>query len=580
MIRIFCFALIALSLGAAARSDGSTDAPQVSAPERADLIMINAHINTPEGWQQALALRNGIIVALGDNEEVMQAKGENSEVLDLGGKAVFPGLHDMHVHPMFAGQEMFACRLNPGANATSVRKSVTECVNKAKSGEWVIGGNWVANAFSPGEQNRALLDDIAPENPVVMMDEAHHSIWVNSLALSLAGITRDTPNPKGGIIERGQDGEPNGLLREDAARLVERLLPPASEEAKREAVILATNIMSSFGITSFIVASVRPHNIQTFAELSAEGVMKQRVRGCIVWEPADGTDYNISERLIEARAHYTRARFRLDCVKIFVDGVPTESHTAAMLSPYVDGGDVSRPEKGLLLVEQNALNSSVTRFDQQGLHIKFHAAGDGAVRAAIDAVAAARAENGSGGPIHAVGHNSFVDMVDIPRVRDLDMAWEFSPYIWYPTGITSDILAAVGEQRMERFIPIRDAVDTGALVVVGSDWSVVPSVNPWLAIETMVTREVPGGGERELSSQEAVSLEEAFAIMTRNGARLMGHSDRVGTLQIGMLADLIVTETNPFREPIETVHDTRVLMTFIEGEKVFDAASPPRLKAR
>jgi predicted amidohydrolase YtcJ len=258
-----------------------------------------------------------------------------------------------------------------------------------------------------------------------------------------------------------------------------------------------------------------------------------------------------------------------------LDGVPTEGHTGAMLHPY-EGST----ETGMLTVPQPLLDRIVTEFDRQGLHIKFHAAGDAAVRAAIEAVAAAREANGFGGPMHDVAHNSFVDPADIDRVRELNMSWEFSPYIWYPTPIAyGDVRRAVGDERMKRWIPIRDAVESGALVAAGSDWSVVPSINPWLAIETMVTRRMPGGGEETLGEDQRITLEQALHIFTEGGAREMGHRDIVGSIEPGMRADLVVTRTNPFKVPITQVHRIEVDLTFIDGEQVYDAANPPNLTA-
>lgn len=554
----------------------------VRAERDIDLIMINGQIKTPSAWVEAIAIDDGIIKALGDSKTINAMAGKNTEVIRLQGATVLPGLHDMHVHPLFAGIEQYSCVLKHGASPAEIAASVKGCAEELQPGEWLLGGNWVGAVFKPGQQNKEFLDDLAPDNPVVLTDEAHHSLWINSMALQLAGITDDTPNPAGGIIERDSSGEANGLLRETAAGLVQRLVPPPSEQRKRDAIILASNQMLSFGITSYLSATVRSHNIGTLSALSKQGLVKQRVRGCIVWVPGIDGSPVMGEELIEIRHTYTQERFSPDCVKVFIDGVPTESHTAAMLEPYADTdrpGSHNRPEKGLLLIPQNVLNKAVTDFDRQGLHIKFHAAGNAAVRSAIDAVAKAREMNGMGGAMHHVGHNSFVDMADIPRVRDLQMSWEFSPYIWYPTPITADIEAAVGKQLMKRFIPIKDAVDTGALVVVGSDWSVIPSVNPWLAIETMVTRKQSGAGKQSLNKQQAISLEQAFRILTHNGARLMGHSDQVGSIEVGMQADIIVTERNPFEVPITEVHSTKVKMTFIEGEKVFDANSPPRLSA-
>lgn len=549
----------------------------------ADLILTNGQIKTPFGWAQAVAIRDGIIVSVGDSADMVKLRDRKTDFIDLEGDAVLPGLHDSHVHALFAGLEQYQCGFAAGASPDAIADAVAACVESSSPGDWIRGGNWVAAVFERGQQDKAFLDALAPDNPVLLNDEAHHSLWVNSKALELAGITRETTDPDGGIIERDQAGEPNGLLRESAARLVERVVPPASEALRRDALILATNQMLSFGITSFTVASVRTPDIGPLSTLSEQGLIKQRVRGCIVWAPAPEEVNSMGETLLATRALYSQPRFSPDCVKIFLDGVPTESHTGAMLAPYEDATtDVEndRPEKGLLLIPQEVLDEAVTRFDRQGLHIKFHAAGDAAARAAIDAVAAARDANGTGGPLHHVGHSTFVDVADIPRVREVDMAWEFSPYIWYPTPMAAvDILAAVGAERMKRWVPIKDALDTGALVVAGSDWSVVPSVNPWLAMETMVTRQLPGGSKETLGLQESVTLDEAFRILSVNGARLMGHRDTVGSIEIGMRADVIVTETNPFDIPITSVHATKVRMTFIDGEKVFDAESPPRLTA-
>jgi predicted amidohydrolase YtcJ len=545
-----------------------------SAP--ADMILHNGAVRTPTGWAAALAIRDGVIVAVGDDAATAPYRGTATRMVDLGGAAVLPGLHDMHVHAQFAGLEQSACGFPYGAKPDVIATKVKACATKAAPGEWIVGGNWVGAVFAKGQQNRQFLDRAAPDNPVLLNDEAHHSIWVNSAALRLAGVTRDTPDPAGGIIERDAKGEPTGLFRENAMRLVEKVLPEPGDAVKREALTLSTNQMLSYGIIAFEDATVRKNNIATFAALAAQGKLKQYVRGCIVWAPGDKD----GEELIARRAEYARGRFSTNCVKIFMDGVPTESHTAAMLAPYEPSDKHAHGGTGMLLIPQPVLNKAVADFDRMGLHIKFHAVGDGAVRAAIDAVEHARTINGRGGSSHELGHNTFVDMADFARARDLGLTWEFSPYIWYPTPITSvDIQRAVGDERMRRFIPIRDALDSGANVVAGSDWSVVPSVNPWLAIETMVTRQSPGASGPAIAPDERVTLDQALTMFTSNAARLMGYRDKTGSIETGMRADIIVTRQNPYKEPIGRLHATQVLMTFIDGEKVFDAASPPKLTA-
>lgn len=554
---------IALSVGATA---------QLHAAGSRDFILINADVLTPNGSAPALAVRDGIIVAVGSAADVA-ASVPDARRIDLKGAAVMPGLVDSHVHATFAGLEQFACRIQPGAVAKVIAETVKGCVAKARPGEWINGGNWVAAGFGKGEQTKTFLDRIAPANPVLLVDESHHSLWVNSAALKAAGITRDTRDPAGGVIDRDSMGEPTGLLRETAMGLVYSVIPTPNEATRRAALKLSTGQMLSYGITAFADAGVTMADVGTLSALSAEGVLKQRVRGCMRWTPLAGdTPDADGMALITARAAYSTPRFRLDCVKVVLDGVPTESRTAYMLDPYLAHGHDDAPTRGLPMIPSDRLNPAIAAFDRTGLTVKFHAVGDAAVREAIDSVANARKVNGWGGPSHDVGHNSFVAPQDIARVRDLQMTWEFSPYIWYPTPIASkDIRGVIGDERMKRWIPIRDALETGALVVAGSDWSVVPSVNPWIAMETMVTRQIPGGSAETLGEGQKITLAQALRIFTENGARFLGLRDQIGSIEPGMKADVIVVDRNPYKVPVTDIHRTRVLRTFIDGEQVYAA---------
>jgi predicted amidohydrolase YtcJ len=160
------------------------------------------------------------------------------------------------------------------------------------------------------------------------------------------------------------------------------------------------------------------------------------------------------------------------------------------------------------------------------------------------------------------------------------MTWEFSPYVWYPASVDNNgIRQVIGDERMRRWTPIKDGLASGALVVAGSDWSVVPSVNPWLAIETMMTRQTPGGSPTMVGEDQRTSLDDALRIFTVNGAIHQGHRSVVGSIEPGMLADVIVLDRNPYEAPPTQIHTTKVKLTFIAGEKVFDAANPPGLVA-
>jgi predicted amidohydrolase YtcJ len=215
------------------------------------------------------------------------------------------------------------------------------------------------------------------------------------------------------------------------------------------------------------------------------------------------------------------------------------------------------------------LNKAVTDFDAQGMTVKFHAAGDAAVRAGVIAIEAARRTNGLGGPLHDVGHVSFAQLSDIPRGKAAAATFEMSPYIWYPNPIIPDVAKAIGPERMKRWIPVKDVIDGGVLTVAGSDWPVVPEVNPWIGIETLVTRQKLGGGGEELGAVEKISMKQAIDLFTVNSARQMGNADKTGRIERGMLADLVVVDRNPLKVPATEVHQTQVKMTIVNGEVVY-----------
>lgn len=560
----------------------SANAQETARTEAIDLIMTNGQIRTPSGWAEAMAIRDGIILAVGETKTIAAMRDPKTVILDLGGDVVFPGLHDVHVHPLFAGLREKECKISQGSSLDEIQRAMKDCVDRSEAGDWITGGQWDASAIGQ-VPNRSMLDLVTPDNPVLLDDTSGHSSLANSKALEAAGITKGTPNPEGGIIERDAAGLPTGVLREYAIELVRKHVPPPTEQDVRQALEWSLNTMLSYGITSFTEASVgfsagSWKELDAYVALADAGILRQRARLCLTWVPG----HEESETVIARRNQFARNHVSPDCVKIFLDGVPTDSHTAAMLQPYagtVAGREDEASRSGMLLVEQNALDEAVTRFDRMGLTVKFHAAGDAAVRAGLKAIAAARKTNGFSSQMHNVGHCTFVAKEDIARARAIGATFEVSPYLWGPSPINNDITAAVGDEIIKRVWPVREMIESGALVVPGSDWAVIPSVNPWIGVETLVTREVPGGSEKTFGKGEAISLDQAIELFTFNSAKQVGLADKVGRIEPGMLADVIVLDQNPFKVPITRVHKTKVKMTFIAGEKVFDASSPSKLAA-
>jgi predicted amidohydrolase YtcJ len=539
--------------------------------------MIGGQVKTPTGWAEAIAVRGGIIVAVGDSRTVNAQRGPHTRVVSLQGDTVLPGLHDVHVHPLFAGITERECKIAQGSTLLVTQKQIKACADRASVGEWIVGGQWDAPALG-SPPNRQALDAAAPNHPVLIDDTSGHSSWANSRALAAAGITKSTEDPAGGIIERDASGEPTGVLRESAIELVRQHMPKPSAQTLRAALRWSLEKMLSFGITSYTEASVGfvaglEPELATYASMAAAGLPKQRATLCLTWAP--GSD--AAEKAITQRNFYARATVSPTCVKIFLDGVPTDGHTAAMLEPYADavaGRHDEAGRQGMLLVPQDILNAAVIRFDRMGLTVKFHAAGDAAVQAGLNAIEAARKANGFSGLMHNVGHCTFVARSDMARARIIGATFEVSPYLWGPSPINDAITAAVGDALIRRVWPVREMLDAGALVVPGSDWSVVPSVNPWIGVETLVTREMPGGSPNSFGKGEAITLNEALDLFTSNAAQQERMADKVGRIEAGMLADVIVVAPNPYHVPISRVHETQVKMTFISGHKVFDALAP------
>ena len=563
----FATTLVALALASAAAPALAQfqEAVAAPAPLPADVIYTHARIATPGGWQEAMAVSGQTIVATGSEADLAKHKTAATRVIDLGGKTMLPGMIDMHVHAVEAGLREASCAFPQGANIATAIATVKACAAKAKPGAWIEGGQWDASSLGKTPPHRKLLDAVSGDVPVVLHDISLHSIWANSAALKAAGITRDTPNPPGGgIIEKDRKGEPTGILRETAAFAILNIVPPPSPEERIAALRTATQMMLAQGITAYEEALLATPNARAYAALADRGELVQHVRTCM-WD----TD----QALIAQRNLYARPGLEISCVKMILDGVPTDAHTAAMLDAYADADPHGEPAKikGALMASPSEIAVKVTRYDAAGLTVKLHVAGDASAHAALDAIAAARKANGPYGKHHELAHANFITSEDIARATSLGATYEFSPYLWFPSPPVRDVIRSVGAKRMERFTPVRDALAAGTHVVLGSDWPVVPSMSPWVAIETLVTRQTPGGSADELAPGQKISVAEAVKLMTANAAQQLGIDDRTCSLEAGKQADFIVLDQDIFSVPFTTIHRTRVLRTVVKGKDVYVA---------
>ena len=546
------------------------DAPQVTP---ADAIYTNAAIYTVgpgEGWANAMAVTDGKITAIGTEEEVGRYGGESTVVHDLAGRMVMPGIHDTHIHPALAGQmQQLECYFL-SFDLQEVRDALSACVAATPEGEWVRGGQWYPQLFEQSELSpREILDEIAPDHPVFLMDWSWHNGWVNTRALEIFGINADTPNPQGGVIAKDDmTGEPNGVLGDTAAYSMMRQLPAYTLDDRMNALEWSLDLISQHGVTTIKEAIVTTSIAETYREMSRQGRLPMRIKTSLTWKNEFAMSHDDEVALIESRDSYTMDDVDTGFAKIMLDGVPIPPvFTAAMLEPYEPSVFYEEGWRGKLIFEPDVLNPDVIDLDRQGLSVKIHATGDWSLRAALDAFEAAREANGDSGVIHEVSHAELIHPDDIPRFAELNVAAEMCPILWHPVpGLTWETW--LGDRKPW---PIKSLVEAGALVTYGSDWSVVPTPNPWPGIEAMVTRADPSGAmEGTLWPEQAVDLATTVRIFTLNSAIANRAGDHSGSLEVGKDADFIVLDRNIFEVPITDVGDTQVMLSVVGGREVIN----------
>lgn len=536
-------------------------------------------VNETNDWAQAMAIRDGKFIHVGSMEEVQAFITAGTEVIDLDGRMVMPGINDLHAHPMDAGQkELLQCGFPITLTIDEIVDKLKGCAKHAPRGQWIRGGRWPAEITqSDIVPHKSLLDRVSRDHPVYV--RLSHGVLFNSKALEILGITENSSVPGRGALEKDQQGLPIGVLHDDAAYDALKRVPAYSDSQNMEALRWSIAQMNKVGVTSAKDALVHDYALRAYSALDKSGQLTVRIASSLAWkyalaeakEKKSGEATEQEKRNIEQRATYQSGRHDPDFIKIVLDGIPP-TRTAAMLEPYVP--DVKHGDNfiGKLKHTPEELKVDVMNLDAQGLTVKIHATGDRSLRVSLDAFEAARKANNNSNLIHEVAHAEFIHPDDMPRFRKLNVAAEMSPVIWYPSPLSIAAGKAVGEEKGKRLFPIKSLLKSGALVIYGSDWpSVAPDPSPWFGIEAMVTRQNPytNSGER-FWAEEAVELSEAIQIFTRNGAVAMKKGDVSGSIEVGKYADFIVLDRNVFAIPITEVSDTRVLLTVFEGRTVFE----------
>ncbi len=536
--------------------------------EGADTVYINGRIytvDTDHNWAEAVAITGDRIAYVGTTQQISDYIDSETQVIDLHGKMMLPALQDSHIHPILGGIEALSCDLNTLDGLEGYRTVITDYAASNPDLDWILGGGWSMAVFGAGgAPNKAILDELVPDRPVYLTSRDGHSGWANSLALEIAGITKETPDPEDGIIDRDPTtGELVGSLQEGAMSLMDQHVPPASLEKRIAGLRYAMEMLHSYGITSMQDASVMHADFETYAAMDARNELNLRVVASQWWERDTGTEQ--IQGFVALRDEFSKGHIDGTTVKIMQDGV-LENYTAAMLEPYLEGDGT----KGIPMVDPEILKQSVAALDAAGFQVHFHAIGDAAIRQSLDAVEHARDVNGPLGNRHHISHLQVIHPDDVPRFAELDVVANFQPLWAYADEYVTELnIPAIGEERTSWMYPILSIEKSGGMVAFGSDWS-VSTANPYAQMETAITRR--GAFDEpypEFIPEEKISVQSAIEAFTINAAFVNKQEDETGSIEVGKLADLIVLDQNLFEVDPSAISDTKVLLTLFGGKPVY-----------
>ena len=548
----------------------------------ADVVLHNGRVYTLNAVARrasALVIEGETITYVGDNSTALSYVDENTQVIDLAGRSVFPGFIDTHIHIMDTLPLVDAAMLSPSQSAEEVLAALTAHVAANPDQNPVLGAGFLARAFGIDGPTAADLDAVVNDRPALVIDEGGHTAWANSKALALAGITADTPDPVPGahFFQRDERGNPTGWLVEGAAiEPVMNALSIVSMPALRQAAPGFFKMMSQVGLTAAFDAGM----IETAEmgrdlalEMANAGDLPVRIIASLyVNRPSDLE--GALEKVAKLDAAFEHPFFDVNTLKLSLDGT-VEAKTAVTLKPYV----LPEGHEATPLLPEPQVIAAVTAAAGIDRHLHLHAIGDGAVNTALNAIEAARKAHPNTQSRFTICHIEVVNPADIPRFAELNVVAQTTP-TWFEYDYVA--LEYLGRERFEQLYPLASIHRNGARVTLGSDypvtWIGVDALNPIFNIEMAVTRQRAGDPDYPVQSlvSERLSVDQAIRAHTVDAAWQIGLENELGTLEEGKFADLVVLERDPYFTPIHDIHSIKVDYTFSGGRPVFARASPGR----
>ena len=554
---------------------------------QADLVLIGGKVRTPaspSGFTEAIAIRDGLVQAVGSDSDIRALTGPRTRVVDLHGRLALPAFGDAHVHAISGGLESLRCNLL----GLKTRQECLDAISRYSAGlaetglpaaSWVLGGGWSMEAFPGGTPTAADLDAVTGGRPAFLPNRDHHGAWVNTAALRLAGVGKDTPDPLDGRIERYPDGSPTGTLHDGAMGLVARHVPAPDEGELRAGLAAALRYLHSAGIASYQDACVGaagelgiPDTFGTYAEAAAGGTLTASVTGALWWDRH--RDLGQVTDLLTRREQASAGRFRATSVKLMLDGV-CETFTAAMSTPYLDKHGHETGHRGNFFIDPEELKAIACRLSAEGFQLHFHALGDGAVTAGLDAIEALPASERAAGR-HHLAHLQFIRPQDMARFLALGAVANFQP-LWAAADpqMLELTIPFVGAERAGWQYQIGGLARLGTRLAFGSDWP-VSSADPLQEMHVAVNRVLsstfgrPGTPECEepFLPDQAVTVEAAVAAFTEGVAYVNHEEDVTGRLLPGMRAGVVVLDQDLFAIPAAEIGATSAAVTVAGGQVV------------